>query len=65
MSTQGTENVYPQQCDNYCLMELAYDPCADCLAHYAYWCEVDDSEMDIDWSEYEDVITRELEKDIE
>lgn len=64
MNIQGTENTYPQPCENECIMQLV-DPCQQCEDHYQYWAEVDNSEMDIDWSEYEDVITRELEKDIE
>lgn len=55
MSTHSGNEI-PDMCENQCLMDLANDdPCGDCLANYAHWCEVDDSEMDIDWSEYRDL----------
>jgi len=52
-------NEIPQQCDeNRCFDDLLSgatdDLCPDCQAWYDHWCSVDDSEMDIDWSEYED-----------
>lgn len=56
MSTQGTENIFPHPCENDCITHLV-EPCEQCTAHYVYWAEVDDSEMDIDWSEYADITT--------
>lgn len=54
----------PQRCEKDCIMILE-DPCVDCEAWHAYWSEVDDSEMDIDWSEYDDIISSEWEEDDE
>ena len=49
----------PQPCDYYCFDDFLSgktdDLCSECQAYYEYWCEVDDSEMDIDWSEYEEL----------
>jgi hypothetical protein len=52
----------PQPCKADCIMNLK-EPCGDCEAHYQYWAEVDNSEMDIDWSEYADITSSEWEDD--
>lgn len=56
-------NIYPFPCEDDCIMILRDPPCAECEAHYQYWAEVDDSEMDIDWSEYADIDYGEWEDD--
>lgn len=52
----------PERCERDCIMILE-ELCEACATHYTYWCEVDDSEMDIDWSEYADITTSEWETD--
>lgn len=52
----------PERCERDCIMILE-DPCESCAAWHAYWSEVDDSEMDIDWSEYEAIVTSEWKYD--
>jgi len=54
---QNTE--VPQFCGQDCIGNLIDPICADCQAHYDYWCTVDDSEMDIDWSEYSEIVSSE------
>jgi hypothetical protein len=49
----------PQRCEDDCIMILRDPACADCEAWHAYWSEVDNSEMDIDWSEYADIVSSE------
>lgn len=50
----------PEQCSYNCFDHLLPDGdgdlCDQCLAWHAYWCEVDDSEMEIDWQEYLDYL---------
>lgn len=57
-------NEVPEPCDNDCIMQLFDTACEQCTAHYVYWAEVDSSDMDIDWSEYEDILIKELSKDL-
>lgn len=49
----------PHPCDYNCFDDFLSgktdDLCTECQGWYDYWCEVDDSEMDIDWSEYDDI----------
>jgi len=64
-----TTNEVPQCCDYGCFNDLQWGGvdvvCAQCQAWYDFWCEVDDSEMDIDWSEFEDITTSEWVEDDE
>lgn len=53
------DSEIPQFCDQDCIGNLIDPICAECQEHYDYWCAVDDSEMDIDWSEYNDMVTSE------
>lgn len=41
----------PQPCENECIMHLVDPPCSQCEAYYIYWAEVDDSELEMDWSQ--------------
>lgn len=58
---QGAE--VPERCEYDCIMQLFDTACEQCTAYYVYWAEVDNSEMDIDWSEYADITTSEWVED--
>lgn len=42
----------PEMCEVNCFAVLAEDPCGRCEDWLAYWADVDNTEMDIDWDEY-------------